>query len=121
LSALYEIIWLDRNDHTFNTIIEEDNIRKKRDLDPENETERKCKKAKMSKTLLWESTQLDRNEELQHRNKRSKTHHTTEDTAPEESIPTVTNRIDNTYPSINGKQKLRTLNSSFINITGTTD
>jgi hypothetical protein len=50
-TAIYEIVWKDRNNHTFNTIIESQNIIRKRNIDPEDPLERTCREIKKRKTM----------------------------------------------------------------------
>ena len=49
-TVLYETVWLDRNNHTFNTIIEDENINIPRSQEENNEIEERCKALKQQRT-----------------------------------------------------------------------
>ena len=53
LTAVYEEIWKERNNHTFNTIIEGENIIQKRTNDAEDEIEQRCTRNKILETEQW--------------------------------------------------------------------
>lgn len=59
LSAFYEIIWLNRNEHTFNTIIGEETYLKKNN-NPEDPIEKECKKRKQTETKKWKKQTKNR-------------------------------------------------------------
>ena len=53
-TAIYEIVWKDRNNHTFNTIIEQQNIIRKRNANSEDQLERECRELKKRRTTEHE-------------------------------------------------------------------
>ena len=54
-TAIYEVVRKDRNNHTFNTIIEQQNIIRKRNANPEDQLERECRELKKRRTTEHEN------------------------------------------------------------------